>query len=215
MSPQAGHMLVNEIAPRLRTLIPQSVTPLGCEDAEELIQDSIALAAKMIHNVEAQGKMVTAGNIAYYAVLHMRSGRRSTGRSCADVMAPGTQLDQKSSLSSIEDEVAYDPEIDEPITLGDLLASDQEDPATAGARNVDWDSFIASHDYRFGVFLKGLAEGRSFKEAGRDCGMGRWSGYYLQKQVAKALVEYLGPDAIADSVHPPQWKANLECHRRH
>ena len=215
MSPQAGHMLVHEIAPRLRTLIPQSVTPLGCEDTEELIQDSIALAAKMIHNVEAQGKTVTAGNIAYYAVLHMRSGRRSNGRSNVDVMAPGTQLDQKSSLSSMDDEVAYDPEIDEPITLKDLLASDDEDPSTAGARNVDWDTFIASHDYRFGVFLKGLAEGRTFKEAGRNCGMGKWSGYYLQKQVAKALTEFLGPDAIADSVRTPSWKANLGCRRRH
>ena len=53
-----------------------------CEDAQELIQDATAFAAKLLHNVEQSGKKVTAGNITYYTIQHIKSGTRSTG-SCA------------------------------------------------------------------------------------------------------------------------------------
>ena len=49
------------------------------------VQDSIARAAKRMHNVEAAGKTATPGNIAYYTIQHVKSGRRSTGSSHADV----------------------------------------------------------------------------------------------------------------------------------
>ena len=42
MSPQAGLMLVEEIAPRLRSAIPNAVRRVGAEDSEELVQDGIA-----------------------------------------------------------------------------------------------------------------------------------------------------------------------------
>jgi len=129
MTAQAGEMLVEEIAPRLRTLVPKSVKPVGAEDAEELLQDAITIAAQMLHRVELSGKQFTAGNIAYYTILHLRSGRRSQGSSRVDTMGIGTQLDGKSSVLSFEEEVGYDPELDEPITLEQLLASDHEDVA--------------------------------------------------------------------------------------
>ena len=129
MTAQAGDLLVEQIAPRLRALVPKSVKPVGAEDTEELVQDAIVIAAQMLHRVELSGKKFTPGNIAYYALLHMRSGRRSQGSSRIDTMAQGTQLDAKSTVLSFEEEVGYDPELDAPITLGDLLASDHEDPA--------------------------------------------------------------------------------------
>jgi hypothetical protein len=91
-------MLMGQIAPRLRSAIPKCVHPVGAEDSEELVQDAIATAAQMLHNVEAAGKTVTPGNIAYFTILHMKSGRRSVCRSRADVMACGTQLDHKSCV---------------------------------------------------------------------------------------------------------------------
>src|SRR5471030_2733429 len=108
MTAQAGDMLVEQIAPRLRTLVPKSVKPVGAEDPEELLQDAITIAAQMLHRVEVSGKTVTAGNIAYYVILHMRSGRRSQGSSRVDTMGIGTQLDHKSAVLSFEEEVGYD-----------------------------------------------------------------------------------------------------------
>lgn len=63
MSPQAGWILQEEIVPRLRAAIPRSVRGVGCEDAEELVQDSIAVAAKMLDSAEAAGKKVTSPRI--------------------------------------------------------------------------------------------------------------------------------------------------------
>jgi hypothetical protein len=45
MSPQAGWLLQEQVVPRLRSVIPHAVHCVGCEDAEELIQDATALAA--------------------------------------------------------------------------------------------------------------------------------------------------------------------------
>ena len=85
MSPQSGWILQEEIVPRLRSAIPRNVNQIGSEDAEELIQDSIVMAAKLLDNAERANKTVTPGNIAYYTILHMKSGRRSSGSSYSDV----------------------------------------------------------------------------------------------------------------------------------
>jgi hypothetical protein len=49
MSPQAGFVLQQEIVPRFKSAIPKTASMIGAEDPEELVQDSIAMAAKLIH----------------------------------------------------------------------------------------------------------------------------------------------------------------------
>lgn len=49
-------MLLNEVAPRIRSAVPHCVHAVGCEDAEELIQDTIAMAAKLYDSAEKAGK---------------------------------------------------------------------------------------------------------------------------------------------------------------
>src|ERR1035437_3036319 len=92
MSPRSGWLLVNEIVPRLRSAVPLVAHCIGAEDPEELIGDATLHATRILHSAESRGKTITAGNAAFYAVQHTKSGRRSTGNSCADVMAAGTQL---------------------------------------------------------------------------------------------------------------------------
>ena len=77
MSSHADSMLIDEIVPRLRTMIPRQVSFVGSEDAEEVLQDATLMAARMLARARANGKTVTPGNIAYYTMLHVRSGRRS------------------------------------------------------------------------------------------------------------------------------------------
>jgi len=213
MTASAGDLLVEKIAPRLRALVPKSVRSVGAEDGEELIQDAIAVAAQMLHSVERHGKKVTPGNITYYAMLHMKSGRRSQTASRADVMASATQLDHKSAVLSFEDEVGYDPELDAPITLGELLASEHEDPSLAGARNLDWDSFIGSRDYRYGVIARNLAQGETMRDAAKACGVKCSTLAQGKYRMADDLREFLGPDAIADSLLVPRWKASIAVGR--
>ena len=80
MSPQAGELLVEEITPRIRSLMPW-LNPVGAEDRQELAQDAIATAAALLASTQARGKQVSAGNLSYYAVKLVRQGRRSTGQS--------------------------------------------------------------------------------------------------------------------------------------
>ena len=58
MSPEAGWLLVDQIVPRLRAVIPRSVLCVGSEDHEELVQDATCLAARIMHNGEQKGKRV-------------------------------------------------------------------------------------------------------------------------------------------------------------
>jgi hypothetical protein len=189
--------------------------PVGAEDAEELVQDALVTAAQMLDAVERNGKTVTPGNIAYYTILHMKSGRRSQCRSRADSMAPGTQLDHKSSVLSLEEEVGYDADLDEAIRLGDLLAIEREDPSMAGARNVDWEGFIASHDYRYGVLITGMIEGKTLVETAKGSGAGFARIYQLREKLAEDLREFMGPSAIEDSARIPSWRGNLMVDREH
>ena len=167
----------------------------------------------LLDRVEQQKKKVTPGNIAYYTILHMRNGRRSQGSSRVDTMAIGTQLDGRSSVLSFEEEVDWDPELDAPITLGELLASEHEDPAMVGARNVDWELFIATHDYRYGIMVKGIAEGQSLKATAERSGHLYMSLYGLKEKLAEDVREYLGDEAIAQSVQVPRWKTSIKRDR--
>jgi DNA-directed RNA polymerase specialized sigma24 family protein len=208
MSPAAGDLLVEQIAPRLRSAIPKCVSMVGAEDAEELVQDAIAIAARMLHNVEKAGKTVTAGNIAFYTILHMKSGRRSQSGSRMDVMAPGTQLDHNSSVLSIHEEVGNDSD-DEPVTLGELLATEREDPSAAGARNVDWDEFLALYDHRYTVVVAGMIEDQKLGEIARGCGGGYPQLVLLKEKLVDDLREFMGDQAIEDSARIPSWRGNL------
>jgi hypothetical protein len=208
-------MLLDEIAPRLRSAVPRVVMPVGAEDSEELVQDAVFTAARMLDSAERAGKKVTAGNIAYYAILHMKSGRRGNGSGRTDALASTTQLDASSSVLSMEEEVGYDPETDEAITLGDLLACGREDPALAAARDIDWDLFLATHDYRYGVIVQGLIEGKNFGEMARGCGPGFSRIYQLKVALAEDLLAFMGSQALDDSVRIPAWRAHLVAEREH
>jgi hypothetical protein len=167
MSPQAGWILQAEVVPRLRASIPRNVHCVGSEDAEELIQDSIAIAAKMLHSAEAAGKQLTPGNLAHYALKHVKSGRRSTGSSVVDVMAPGTQLNGHAWLNSLDEPLA-DQTSGEGFTFNDVLASDQEDPATIAGRNLDWQSLLT----RLSSPGKGGGDVSAGRQDGFGCGLG-------------------------------------------
>ena len=77
-----------EVAPRLRGAIPKTVPIVGPDDPEELLQDGIVIAVHLQESARKSGKQVSAGNIAHYTVLSLRSGRRSTGYKRNDVMHP-------------------------------------------------------------------------------------------------------------------------------
>ena len=171
MSSHVDNVLIDEIVPRLRHLIPHHVPRVGSEDPEELLQDATLIAVRLLARARVNGKTVTPGNIAYYTLLHLRSGRRSHSASRSDVMGSRTQLVGHSRLDYLDDAVGA-PDADEPLTLGDVLASDAEDPSETAARNLDWEALVATLDERALAVLHCLANEIRLQEVATRRGEG-------------------------------------------
>jgi hypothetical protein len=170
MSPQAAWILQEEVVPRLTAAIPRTVSKIGSEDAEELVQDSFCLAAKLLDNAEKAQKQVTAGNIAYFTILHMKSGRRSTGNSNADVLGSATQLNGRSTLNSLDEVVAINESGDEVFQIHDVFSTNQEDPGTIAARNLDWDMFLTRLTERERSLVECVLAGMKWNGAAKRLG---------------------------------------------
>jgi hypothetical protein len=213
MSPQAGQLLVNEIVPRLRSAVPNAVCLVGCEDAEELVQDATAMAARMLHNAEAAGKRVTPGNIAYYTIQHLKSGRRSTGSSTVDVLQSGTQLNGRTNLVSLDQVVRAEEDTDETFTLGDVLSTDEEDPAVIATRKLDWSAFCATQPERSQAILGCAATGGSLTGVARRHRVSRSAIEHNRQNLAREIRQFMGEDILTEVARPPAWKHNLVAAR--
>ncbi len=195
-------------------MIPQSVRPVGCEDVEELVQDATAIAARMLESVETAGKRVTPGNLAYYTVAVLKSGRRSTGSSTTDVIAVGAQLKGRTRLTSLEEVVASDLESGEEIfTFHDVLSRDQEDPATQAARELDWSSFSQTQPLRSRAILQYLAAGLPLTELAKRHRVPRSTLQANKDALARELKAFMGEDILREATRLPLWKNNLAVGR--
>ena len=203
---------MQEIAPRLKSAIP-GVRKVGAEDDQELLQDGLTMAAEMLHNLETRGKSVTPGNIAYYCLLPLRSGRRSYSGGRTDVMGSGTQLDRSSMVLSFEEEVGFDEEIGEPITLGELLTTESEDPAMTAGRNLDWEEFIEGHDHRFEAILDAVGRGETMKPVARRYGCSLSTISTLRRQLSEDLQEAFGKEILLDVARRPEWQSTIRVER--
>jgi hypothetical protein len=212
MSPQAGWILQEEIVPRLKASIPRNVHPVGSEDAEELIQDGTAIAAQMLHSVEAAGKSVTPGNIAYYALQHLKSGRRSTGSSGVDVMGVGTQLKGGTRLSSLDEPASPEPG-GEIFTLGEVLSNDQEDPSMAAARNLDWQTLLMRLSEREIAIVEYLLEGRSVSDVAVAFKVSRSLMQQCKGRLVDLISEFMGVDILLEVARLPGWRNDLNSTR--
>jgi DNA-binding NarL/FixJ family response regulator len=214
MSPIAGDVLCTEVVPRIRAAFPTSVKFIGAEDHSELIQDTIATAAALLHRAEAAGKQVTPGNVAYFAVKLTRSGRRSTHSSTTDVMSPGTRLAGRTQVISLDEPLGMDDEATEiPITLADVFDNGAEDPSMLAARNLDWETFYGNQTPRGRRILAVVAEGSTLRDVARFLGLSDSSIQGEKRKLALALQEFMGVNILAESTREPKWRDNTRAAR--
>ena len=215
LSPEAGCLLLEQIAPRLR-VTSRCLPQVGADDADELYQDGLAIAAKMLDSAEKKGKQVTAGNIAWYTTKQLASGRRSTYGGRADALSPAAQLDGRSRLTSLHQEVAHDPESgagDGSASLLDLLASDTEDPAQAAARNLDWEQFLSGLDGLSRRMIVAFAQGDTMRDLKDEAGMSDSGMSGRKRKLVAEMKEVLGPDCLADAGREPAWRSEITAQR--
>ena len=225
MSPQVGFLLQDQVVPRLRSAIPNAVSFIGSEDAEELIQDGTAMAAKMMHNAERAGKKVvssaggrrgqeiTAGNVCYYTIEKLRCGRRSTGSTVVDVHGAGIRLKGNTRLSSLDEPAAVDEETGGELTFNDVLSRDEEDPSIQAARKMDWELFMVGLSARDQAVIEGLVEGTSGSAMARKLGVCSSTIQRRKRSLAKAVAAFMGDDILIEVRRLPRWKDSLDATR--
>ena len=212
MSPKAGELLVQEIAPRIRGSLASSVPKVGADDIGELVQDGIATAAALLDSAEARGKKVSAGNVSYYATKLVRQGRRSTGQSKTDVMSPGTQIAGRCRLESLDQPIAGESEGDE-MCLHDVLAGHSADPSQEAAKRLDWTVLVASLDARTREVLVCLAHGGELTTLVPKLKRSRSALQTDKEKLALLAIEHLGADILTEVQRLPQWRDNLVASR--
>ena len=214
MSPQAGYLLETQVVPRLRAVIPRAVLCIGSETHEDLIADATLLAARNMHNAEAKGKTITASSAAYYSIQHLKSGRRAVGNSSSDVHGSATQLNGRSRIESMDQIVTSDGETGgESYELHDVLANEQEDPATQAARKMDWDTFMAGLSVMDQALIDCLVEGKPLATLARKRHLHNATLSYHKRRIAEAIVNFMGADIIIEIQKRPGWKNNLDATR--
>ncbi len=211
MSPQAGELLVQEIAPRIRSSLSHCVSQVGSDDLGELVQDTIAIAAQLLHSVETRGKKVTAGNIGYYAVRLTREGRRSTGFKKTDPLHPAAQIARRSRVISLEEPLGAETEDQETLCLHDVLAAPEEDPSMAATRRLDWTGLVESLDSVAREILCCLIEGRDLGKLLARLKRSRWAWRQDKQRLAAAIRQRLGPDILNAVQALPRWRDNLSA----
>ncbi len=214
MSSHVDNVLSNEIVPRLRHLIPHHVAFVGAEDAEEVLQDATLMAARILTRARAKGKAVTPGNVAYYTLLHLRSGRRSHSAGRSDAMGTRTQILGHSRLHSLAAPVApADESLDDPFTLGDVLASEAEDPAQTAARNLDWQAFLATLDARTRAILNCLAHELPLQTVADEHAVSRSTVQTWRQTLPQAVRSFMGEELLDWLQQAPAWQENIRSFR--
>ena len=214
MSSHADTVLIHEIVPRLRHMIPHHVSFVGAEDAEEVLQDATLMATRLLARARANGKQVTPGNIAYYTMLHVRCGRRSHSAGRSDVMGSRTQIVGNSRVTSLAAPIPAEKQsLDEPLTLGDVLASDAEDPSETAARNLDWQALVATLDGRALAVLHCIADEVRLQEVATHHGVCRSTVQSWRNQLTELVRAFMGADVLHMIQRTPQWRENLTAMR--
>lgn len=211
MSPAAGQLLINEIAPKLMGAVARSVRPVGSETFEELQQDAIAQAAAIVDSAERKGKAIPPGSVTWYVVQSLRSGRRFgyTGRT--DAMCPAAALDGKVNMVSMDESLGTDDDDNEEITLHSALAAPGEDAASEAARHLDWQTVLPALDGRRKFILSATAAGQGPSEIAHRLGVSSPRACQLRESIGVFIQEAWRTNGIADAATPPAWRAGMRA----
>ncbi len=213
MQNSAEQLILNEVQPRLRDAIPQSVPHVGSDDAQELVQDGIVLALRLLTAAHRSGKKVTGGNIAFYTLKLLRAGRRSTGQRKRDVHHPMAQLTGACRVHSLDEPIGSEDGPDDPLTLGESLAASTEDPAQEALRRLDWAVLVAALDPTAREVLASLVRGEELTRLVPRLKRSRSALQTDQQRLARLIREHLGPDILSQVQETPRWRDNLTARK--
>ncbi len=212
MSPQNEQLLVEHIAPRIRSSLSHA-PQIGADDLDEMAQDGIALAATLLTSAEVRGKPVSAGNISYYSSRMVRQGPRSTGLSKTDPLHPAAQVSGRCSLLSLDAPLTSEPDGEQIMCLHDVLASPSEDPSMSASRRLDWDRLVPLLDPNTREVLVCLSKGEDLTTLVPKLKRSRSALQDDKEHLAALVREHLGPEILLQVQEQPRWRDDVEAYR--
>ena len=211
MSPAAGLLLVGQVMPIIQATIPRAVKPVGAEDYQELVQDTVAMAAQLVESLEVRGKPIYPGSVAYYAIQHAKHGRRSYGATRTDAMCPAAQLDDNVRMAAMDEDIGSDQ--GDELTLHDVLAGRAEDPSQAAARELDWAELLEDCNERDLALLQATGQGESLSALARKLGVSGARITQLKRELGRQISLRWGPTVLEDVARSPAWVGTVNAGR--
>jgi len=212
MHSSTEQFILQEVQPRLQAAIAQSVPLVGADDVPELVQDGTVMALRLLNSTTRSGRKVTGGNVAFYIIKMLRSGRRSTGERRNDPMNPKAQLNGTCSVQSLDEPIGLG-EADEPLTLGESLAARTEDPSVAASRRLDWEPLVAALDPTAREVLGCLMQGQDLTTLVPKLRRSRSALQNDKDRLAQLVREHLGEDILTRVQESPRWKEHVAANR--
>ena len=99
------------------------------------------------------------------------------------------------------------------MTLGDVLASDAEDPSETAARNLDWQALVATLDERALAVLHSMADDVRLQEVATRHGVCRSTVQSWRNQLTELVRTFMGADVLHMIQRTPRWRENLTAMR--
>ena len=215
MNAKTEELLLNVIVPMITAAIARgAVRGVGSEDREELRSECIAWAAKILHRAERTGYMPPARKVVYYAMKRTDWGERSTSCSRTGVLAPGTHVEGRCTVLSLDALIAgQDSSAEEEMTFHDMLASPTEDAARAAGRRIDWAEVTQGMDELRMDILRGVVDGRSRKEIARRHKVSVSWVRTVKHTVKGEIRSRWDRTMLEDIAIAPAWRRHVDAYR--
>lgn len=211
MSPEACRILTDEIMPIITSTIPR-LRLVGSDDHQELTQDAVASAAQMLDQAERAGRPLLGKSTAFYAIQRCKSGRRSGGNHRVDAMSAGAQLDGNAVCISLAEPVGG-RDGDENMTLGDMLAGDNEDSCVLAARSIDWAWYLGGLDACDADIVHSIAVGETASDVAQRWNVSSSAVCQRKGRVGRMLMARSGGQAMQDAMSRPLWEGGIRACR--
>ncbi len=208
MSPEAAQILLDDIVPILAVTIKRTVTPIGSEDHQELIQDAIGDAAKAVDAMERTGRAIMARSIAYYSVQRSKIGRRMMDCGTSDAFSTMRRVKGDCLLSYDEPIDAHDTD---GLCVGDCIADHRPDPSEEAARRIDWETMLNHLDNRQRRVVEEMAVGTMSVDIAKLFGISPARVTQIKLEIAAVIKEALGEDILAELNRESPWRRDVRC----
>ncbi len=208
MTAKTATILLTKIVPILKATVPRTVRPTGCEDAEELVADTIASAAEMLESVEQAGKKPIPRSIAFYSIQRARSGRRAYQCAKNDVLGPLFLSGNEDAVQYIDAPLAEDMEH---MTMHDCIAAHRESPDEEALRRIDWEELMESLSGRDQRILDDTAVGRPGLDTARDLGVSAPRVTQMKRELGSRIKAFMGPEILKDISTAPRWRRDIQA----